>query len=166
MHPARGGAARRKPTSDAGGRLATAPVPVQRSGLDGQALPFPDGSFDAALSTFVLCTIPDVGRALGEVRRVLRPGGRLHFAEHGLAPDEGVRRWQRRLEPLDKRIAGGCRLSRPVDELLVAAGFVLDRLDRAYLPKEPRPFAALYVGVARAEAVSRRAAGSRPSARG
>ena len=134
----------------AGPRLAEARVPVQRSGLDGQALPFADASFDAALSTFTLCTIPRVDAALREVRRVLRPGGVLHFVEHGRAPDEPVQRWQQRLEPVNKRIAGGCHLGRPIDELLVAAGFTVDRLERYYLPKEPRPFAHVYEGAARA----------------
>ena len=134
----------------AGERLAGATVPVQRSGLDGQALPFPDASFDAALSTFTLCTIPDAVAALREVRRVLRPGGLLHFAEHGRAPDASVLRWQQRLEPINKRIAGGCHLARPIDELLTAAGFTMVRLDQSYLPKEPRPFASLYEGVASA----------------
>ena len=139
--------------SDVGWRLAeqrlrSAGVPVQRSGLDGQALPFPAATFDTALSTFTLCTIPDVAAALREVRRVLRPGGTLHLVEHGRAPDEEVVRWQTRLEPIQKRIAGGCHLSRPVDELLTAAGFDVLRLDRSYLPKEPRVFGALYEGVA------------------
>jgi ubiquinone/menaquinone biosynthesis C-methylase UbiE len=133
----------------AGERLAATAVPVQRSGLDGQRLPFPDGSFDAALSTFTLCTIPDAGAALREVHRVLRPGGLLHFAEHGRAPDDDVHRWQQRLEPLNKRIAGGCHLARPIDELLTGAGFALVRLDQGYLPKEPRAFASMYEGVAR-----------------
>lgn len=140
--------------SDVGWRLAAervgaAVVPVQRAGLDGQALPFPDDSFDAALSTFTLCTIPDALAALREVLRVLRPAGALHFVEHGRAPDPGVRRWQQRIEPVQRRVAGGCHLTRPVDELLGGAGFVLERLDRQYLPKQPRPFAALYEGVAR-----------------
>lgn len=134
----------------AGQRLHAAAVPVERAGLDGQALPFPDDSFDAALSTFTLCTIPDVAAALAEVRRVLRPGGSLHFAEHGRAWDEDVRRWQRRLEPVQKRVGGGCHLSRPIDELVTAAGFTVERLDQRYLDKEPRFVGALYEGLARA----------------
>lgn len=130
-------------------RLAEAAVPVQRAGLDGQALPLADHSVDAALSTFTLCTIPDVGAALAEVRRVLRPGGALHFLEHGRAPDVGVRRWQERLEPVQRRLAGGCHLGRPIDRLLRDAGFRLERLQQGYLPGEPRPFAHLYEGVAR-----------------
>ncbi len=98
-------------------RLRAARVPVERSGLDGQRLPFEDDSFDSALSTWTLCTIPDVDQALSEVRRVLRPGGKLHFLEHGLAPDEKVRRWQHRLDPLEQRLFGGCHLTRQPVEL-------------------------------------------------
>jgi SAM-dependent methyltransferase len=115
-------------------RVAAAAVPVSRSGLDGQSLPFDDGSFDVALSTWTLCTIPDVTAALKEVRRVLRPGGQLHFLEHGLAPDERVRRWQRRLDPLQQRIAGGCHLTRPIADLVTAAGFTITALDVFYEP--------------------------------
>jgi SAM-dependent methyltransferase len=115
-------------------RVAAAAVPVSRSGLDGQSLPFDDGSFDVALSTWTLCTIPDVTAALKEVRRVLRPGGQLHFLEHGLAPDERVRRWQRRLDPLQQRIAGGCHLTRPIADLVTAAGFTITELDVFYEP--------------------------------
>ena len=96
-------------------RVAAARVPVQRVGLDGQALPLADASVDSALSTWTLCTVPDPGRALRErLRRVLRPGGRLVFVEHGLSPDAGVARWQRRLDPVQRRPAGGCRLTLPV----------------------------------------------------
>jgi ubiquinone/menaquinone biosynthesis C-methylase UbiE len=120
-------------------RLAAARVPVSRSGLDGQLLPFGDGSFDAALSTWTLCTIPDVAAALTELRRVLRPGGQLHFLEHGLAPDERVRRWQHRLDPLQQRIAGGCHFTRPIAGLLTGAGFTITAIDEFY---EPGPKAA------------------------
>jgi SAM-dependent methyltransferase len=129
-------------------RVAAARAPVERAGLDGQRLPFPDQAFDSALSTWTLCTIPDAAAALREVRRVLRPGGRLHFVEHGLAQEPPVQRWQRRLEPLQKRVGGGCHLTRRADALVQEAGFTLERLDRHYLPGEPRPFAALYEGVA------------------
>ena len=93
------------------GRLQGVPVSVERSALDAQALPHRDNSFDCAVSTWSLCTIPDPVAALKELRRVLKPGGSFHFVEHGLAPDEGVRRWQRRLEPLQKKIFGGCSLA-------------------------------------------------------
>ena len=113
-------------------RLRASDVRVLRSGLDGQSLPFDDDSFDAALSTWTLCSIPDVAVALSELRRVLKSGGTLQFLEHGLAPDEGVRRWQRRLDPLQRRIAGGCHLTRPIVELLEAAGFTVKDVDVFY----------------------------------
>jgi SAM-dependent methyltransferase len=122
----------------AGQRLKAASVPVQRSGLDGQSLPFEDDSYDAALSTWTLCTIPDAAAALREVRRVLKPGGTLHFLEHGLAPDENVRRWQRRLDPLEQRVFGGCHFTRPIVDLLTAAGFTIKDLDVFYEKGAPR----------------------------
>ena len=97
--------------------------------LDGEHLPLPDASVDSALSTWTLCTIPDAGAALREMHRVLRPGGRLHFVEHGRAPDRRTARRQARLTPLQRRIAGGCHLDRPIDELIEAAGFRIERLD-------------------------------------
>ena len=132
----------------AGERLSRTRVPVQRSGLDGQSLPFPDDSYDAALSTWTLCTIPDPAAALREVRRVLKPGGTLHFVEHGLAPDERVRRWQHRLEPMQKRIFGGCHLTRPVVDLLTTAGFTITELDVFYEDGAPKFLAADSLGTA------------------
>lgn len=109
-------------------------APVSRSGLDGQALAEPDGSFDSALSTFTLCTIPDVELALREVHRVLRPGGTFAFLEHGLSPEPGVVRWQHRMEPLQKAVAGGCHLSRDIAGLVRSAGFEITQLEQHYLP--------------------------------
>ena len=132
----------------AGKRLAAATVPVERKGLDGQSLPLPDDSCDAALSTWTLCTIPDVAAALQEVRRVLKPGGALHFVEHGLAPDEKVQVWQHRLEPVQKRLFGGCHLSRPIAGLLTDAGFTITESDAFYEKGAPKFLAAETLGVA------------------
>jgi SAM-dependent methyltransferase len=115
-------------------RREASPVAITRSGLDGQQLDEPDASFDSVLSTFTLCTVPDVEQTLRELRRVLRPDGVFGFVEHGLAPDPGVVRWQRRLEPLQRRVAGGCHLTRDVPMLVDAAGFDVVDLDSRYLP--------------------------------
>ncbi len=109
-------------------------VPVERVGLDGQRLEADDASYDCVLTTFTLCTIPDVEQALREVRRVLRPEGALHFLEHGPAPSPRVARWQRRLEPVQKRVAGGCHLTRDTPALAAAAGLEVRELRQEYLP--------------------------------
>ncbi|MGW4120429.1 class I SAM-dependent methyltransferase [Nocardia sp. NPDC004711] len=131
----------------AAGRLAAATVPVERAGLDGQALPFEDDSFDSALSTWTLCTIPDVEAALAEVRRVLAPGGTFHFVEHGLAPDAGVQKWQHRFNPVQKALAGGCHLDRDIRGLIEAAGFEIRDIDR-YYQQGPKPWVAFSLGTA------------------
>jgi ubiquinone/menaquinone biosynthesis C-methylase UbiE len=118
-------------------RVAASPVPVEYIGLDAQRIPLPDGSVDGVLTTWTLCTIPDAAGALAEVRRVLRPGGSLHFAEHGRAPDARVARKQDRLEPLQKRVFGGCHLTRHIDQLIAASGLELAELKTYYRPGPP-----------------------------
>jgi len=103
-----------------------------------EALPFEAASFDTVVCTFTLCSVHGPAQALAEARRVLKPAGRLLFCEHGLAPDPGVARWQRRVEPIWKRIAGGCHLTRPVASAIAAAGFKLQRVDSMYVPRTPR----------------------------
>jgi SAM-dependent methyltransferase len=112
-----------------------------------EALPLEDKSVDTVVSTWTLCSIPDVQRALDEMRRVLRPGGRLLFIEHGEAPESSVARWQHRLTPIWKRLAGGCHLDRPVAALIKNAGFAIDRLDTGYM-EGPRVLTFLYEGAA------------------
>ena len=104
-------------------RAKGAKLPVELVGLSAEKLPLAGESFDCVVCTYTLCSIPDPIAALGEIRRVLRPGGRLLFSEHGVAPDESVRRWQRRLQPLWGTLAGGCSLSLDVPAALAAAGF-------------------------------------------
>ena len=131
-------------------RVAASPIAIERAGLDGQRLPFDDDSFDTAVSTWTMCSIPDVAAALAEVRRVLRPGGTLHFVEHGLAPDSDVRRWQYRFEPIQKRLFGGCHLTRPISDLVTGAGFTLVEVDVFYDEGSPKFLAADSLGVAAA----------------
>ena len=103
-----------------------------------EALPYETASFDCVVCTFTLCTVADPAAALAEARRVLKPGGRFLFCEHGLAPDPAVAKWQRRIEPVWKRLAGGCHLTRPVSATLTAAGFGMTELSTMYLPSTPR----------------------------
>jgi ubiquinone/menaquinone biosynthesis C-methylase UbiE len=128
-------------------RVRRSPVPVEHIGLDGQVIPLEDDSCDSALSTFTLCTIPDAPRALAELRRVLRPGGRLHFLEHGLSPDPGVATWQRRIEPFQRRLADGCHLTREPEALVRDAGFTIVHVEQRYA-KGPKPWSWFSAGVA------------------
>jgi ubiquinone/menaquinone biosynthesis C-methylase UbiE len=133
-------------------RRRLADVRIERVGLDGQRLGAEDGSYHCVLSTFTLCTIPDVRAALSEVRRVLLPGGSLHFLEHGLAPTPGVARWQRRLEPVQKRMAAGCHLTRDIPELVAEAGLEVVELRQEYLPRPAPTRPWTYVSIGRATA--------------
>ncbi len=134
-----------------GERLAASAIPVEFVGLDGQRLPLEDHSVDAALSTWTLCSIPDPVAAVREIRRVLRPGGTLHFVEHGRAPieDAKVQRWQDRLNPLQRRIGCGCSLTSEIPSIIEAGGLQIDELKRFYTKGEPKTHGALYQGVAR-----------------
>lgn len=121
------------------GRVEASGVDVEYVGIDGQHLPLPDVSCDAALCTFTLCTIPDPQLALAELRRVLKPGAELHVLEHGVAPDAGTVRWQQRIEPLQRRLAGGCHLTRDPASMLASAGFTDIDITARYV-KGPRPW--------------------------
>jgi SAM-dependent methyltransferase len=132
----------------AAGRVAASTVPVDYVGLDGAQLALDDASVDHVLSTWTLCTIPHVAQALSEVRRVLRPGGTLHFVEHGRAPGLAVLRWQQRLNPLQRRLFGGCHLDRPIDLLIEGASLEIEVMERFYM-RGPKPFGSMYVGRAR-----------------
>jgi SAM-dependent methyltransferase len=130
-------------------RVAASRVPVELAGLDGQRLPFADASFDSALCTWTLCTVPDPTAALAELARVLRPGGSLHVVEHGLAPDADVQRWQRRLDPVQTRVAGGCHLSRPVRLLVEEAGWEWTLVEEGYDERVNRLMGHMTLGTAR-----------------
>jgi ubiquinone/menaquinone biosynthesis C-methylase UbiE len=127
-------------------RIAASPVPIEMGGLDGQRLDLPSEQFDAVLSTWTLCTIPDLDTALAEIRRVLKTGGTFHFVEHGHAPDANVARWQERLEPLNKKIVGGCHLTRTIADDIARAGFAIDRLDNYYAKGAPKPMGYTFEG--------------------
>ncbi len=131
-------------------QLATAQAPAPVSLIEGsaEAIPLDDGSVDTVVSTWTLCTIPNVAEALLEIRRVLKPNGRLLFVEHGLAPEPGVRKLQDWLTPAWKRLGGGCHLNRPISVLIEDAGFRIERLETGYLAGR-NPMAFMYEGVAR-----------------
>ena len=130
----------------AGERIAAAPFEVKLLDLPGESIPLDDHSVDTVLLTFTLCTIPDFRTALAQMRRVLKPGGKLLFCEHGEAPDDSVRKWQNRINPIWKKIAGGCNLNRPIPHCLEEAGFEVQSLETLYLPNTPRIAAFNYWG--------------------
>jgi ubiquinone/menaquinone biosynthesis C-methylase UbiE len=140
-------------------RVSASHVAVEHVGLDGARIPLPDGTCDAALSTFTLCTIPEVERALAEVRRVLTPGGTVHVLEHGVAPEPAVARAQRWLEPVQQRVADGCHLTRDPVVLLERAGFEVLELEQQYAVTRS-PWTYLTLAVARAPIKRRGAAGT------
>jgi ubiquinone/menaquinone biosynthesis C-methylase UbiE len=123
-------------------------LPVSFLEASAETIPLEDGSVDTVVMTWTLCTIPRAAEALGEMRRVLRPAGRLLFVEHGLAPEAGVRRWQNRLTPAWKLLAGGCHLNRAIGAMIEGAGFRIERLETAYMPG-PKPMTFIYEGSAR-----------------
>lgn len=116
------------------GRIRAAAFPVDLLRASAEQIPLATGSADTVLVTYTLCTLPDVQRALGEMARVLKPGGELVFCEHGAAPDESVRRWQDRLNPAWKVLGGGCNLNRPISALIEGAGFRMRDLSSMYIP--------------------------------
>ena len=122
-------------------------VPTKLIEGSAESIPIEEDSVDTVVTTWTLCTIPDVAAALAEMRRILKPTGQLLLVEHGLAPDEKVRRWQHRLTPVWKRIAGGCHLDRPIAELVRNAGFRMERLDTRYM-HGPKPMTFMYEGIA------------------
>lgn len=133
----------------AGERAAGLDFDVEFIGLPGEQIPLDDASVDTVLVTFALCTIPDPVKALEGMARVLRPGGSLIFCEHGKAPDDGVRKWQDRINPLWRSIAGGCNLNRDIPALLQHGGFTVADLQASYLPGTPRIAGFNYWGSAR-----------------
>lgn len=130
-------------------RAPQAPCAVELVAGSAEDPPYEDRSFDSVVTTWTLCTIPDAAKALAEARRLLKPGGELVFIEHGRAPDPGVARWQRRLNPVWRRIGGGCNLDRDIPGLIEGAGFAFSELETGYMVKGPRTHTYLYKGRAR-----------------
>jgi len=119
-------------------RVAANTIPIEFLDLPGEEIPLEDESVDNVLITYTMCTIPDVTRALSQMRRVLKPGGRMIFCEHGKAPDAEVEKWQHRIEPTWKKISGGCHLARPIPSLITDSGFRMEDMETMYLPGTPR----------------------------
>jgi ubiquinone/menaquinone biosynthesis C-methylase UbiE len=131
----------------AGKRRLDASIPVSLLQASAERLPFPDGAFDTVVMTWTLCSIGDPTAALIEMRRVLKPTGKLAFVEHGLSPEPRVAGWQRRLTPFWKKIGGGCHLDRKMDDLIRAAGFKIETIETGYM-RGPKPWTFMYQGSA------------------
>jgi len=131
-------------------RIAAASFPVEYVALEGEKIEAPDASFDSVVSTFTLCTIPDPAAALSQLRRVLKPGGRFFFVEHGRSPELGVQRWQDRLNGIQRFAFGGCNMNRDIERLVRDAGFDFDEIEKYYLEGQPKLFTFLTRAVARA----------------
>ena len=129
-------------------RIEGAPFPIEWLDLPGEEIPLEDNSADTIVMTYTLCTIPGWKTALKQMRRVLKPGGKLLFSEHGAAPDAGVRRWQDRINPYWMKIGGGCNLNREIPKLLTEGGFNVRQLDTMYVPSMPRVAGFTYWGYA------------------
>ena len=129
-------------------QIAESGIEVDLRILNGESLPIEDNSFDSVVCTWTLCSIPNVGQALREIRRIMRPEGRFYFVEHGLADDPGVRKWQDRLTPLQRKIGDGCHFNRNIKELIADQGFRFEKLDNFYMKKAPRVAGYMYQGIA------------------
>lgn len=134
----------------AGDRAKDLPFDVEFIGLPGEEIPLDANSVDTVLVTFSLCTIPEPEKALEGMRRVLRPGGKMIFCEHGAAPDAGVRKWQDRVNPVWKVVCGGCNLNREIPSIIESSGFKIGKLETMYLPSTPKIAGFNYWGAAQA----------------
>jgi ubiquinone/menaquinone biosynthesis C-methylase UbiE len=133
-------------------RIAAARFPVEYVPLEGEHIAAPDASFDSVVSTFTLCSIPDPGAALAQMRRVLKPGGRFFLVEHGRSPDPGIWRWQDRMNGVQQFLCGGCNMNRDIERLVKDAGFEFDQIDKYYGEGQPKLFAYMTRGIARSGA--------------
>ncbi|MDY6786027.1 MAG: class I SAM-dependent methyltransferase [Cyanobacteriota bacterium] len=129
-------------------RIDASNIEVEFCQLSGESLPMDDNRFDTAVSTWTLCSIPQIQQALSEIYRVLKPGGRFFFVEHGLSPDRAIATWQHRLNPIQKRIGNGCHINRNIEEAIARANFRIERVERQYLENTPKILGYLYKGVA------------------
>ena len=132
-------------------RLANSPLKVTHFQISGESLPMDDNTFDAVVSTWTLCSIPDVEAALGQLYRVLKPGGKFYFVEHGLNPNPSIAKWQHRLTPIQKVIGDGCHLDRDIRQLIQSAGFRFEQYENFDMQQLPKVGSYMYFGVATPE---------------